>query len=386
MRLLEKQRRKIKSKNKKSSPYLRDDFFVTLSICMMKFSQLLIGGGVFFALTGMSIGFAYVHDSRQTHEADLSLSVEEQEQFRHPLTGEVLSREPLFPPRVFGVMVENSADAWPLSGVDEAFVVIEAPVEGNIPRFIAFYGEDQIVAKIGPVRSARPYYIDWNQEFYGVYAHVGGSAEALEKIRQTETVNLDQFFDSEYFYRDEQTRFAPHNVYTTTNDLKNSLDELQKKYPFFPNATYDAWLFQDGASHYERSMTIHIDWPSASVYNVDWSYDPLTNLYHRDQGGVRYTANNVVVFVTDIATIDAAGRKSLRTLGSGLVLVFQNGEAHPVLGLWRKDSPQDRLRFYDDAGKEVVMNAGKTWIEVVDDIARLSVQGENFVQEDYAHE
>ena len=126
----------------------------------------------------------------------------EEEIIRHPLTGESLETEIENLPQVFGVMIENAADAWPLVGVNEAFLVIEAPVEAGIPRFIAFFSEDQEVDKIGPVRSARPYYLDWNDELDAVYAHVGGSPEALDLIKyELDTIDLNQFWQSEYFYR-----------------------------------------------------------------------------------------------------------------------------------------------------------------------------------------
>src|SRR5688572_5513956 len=110
------------------------------------------------------------------------LTVSAAEARRHPLRGEIVVERYEELPQVLGVLIENAADAWPLSGLDEAFLVIEAPVEGDIPRFIAFFSEESDVDLIGPVRSARPYYVDWNAELSGIYAHVGGSPEALDLI------------------------------------------------------------------------------------------------------------------------------------------------------------------------------------------------------------
>lgn len=297
---------------------------------------------------------------------------------RHPLTGAVLSAELDSLPNVFGVMIENSADAWPLSGVSDAFLVIEAPVEGNIPRFIAFYSSDQVdVAKIGPVRSSRVYYLDWAQEFNAIYAHVGGSPAALEAIKEHSVLDLDQFFQSEYFYRDELTRYAPHNVYTTLDDLKRSFEEIDEKYE---NAAprYDAWMFADApASTTKYATVIHVDWSNSSGYNVDWAYDPSTNLYTRKQGENTYVDTNVVIMESDIDVIagDDKGRKELKTIGEGPMHLFQNGEE--IVGTWKKPSAEERLRFYDTNDTEVVMNAGKTWIEVVDSLDRLQVQEED---------
>ena len=286
---------------------------------------------------------------------------------RHPLTGEVISAPLSVLPQVFGMMIENAADAWPLSGVDDAFLVIEAPVEGNIPRFIAFYSDDQDVSRIGPVRSARLYYLDWNAEFQGIYGHVGGSPEALEDILENGTLDLNQFFQSEYYYRDELTRYAPHNVYTSTNILKESIAEIREKYDV-DVPSYESWTFTDGVSQSSTVATTHIEWGSG--YDVDWTYDPSTNTYHRSQGGNTYTANNVVVIATDIGTIpgDDKGRRTVRTIGEGPMMLLQNGTRNNVPWTWKKTSASSRMRFYDETGKEVPMNAGKTWIEVIDDL------------------
>lgn len=290
---------------------------------------------------------------------------------RHPLTGAVLSAPLASLPQVFGVMVENSADAWPLSGIDQAFLVIEAPVEGNIPRFIAFFSDDQTVAKIGPVRSARPYYLDWNAEFQGIYGHVGGSPEALDDIATNGTLDLNQFFQSEYYYRDELTRYAPHNVYTNTSLLKSSIAEIDEKYAV-DAPMYESWMFADGASKSSTADVTHIAWGNG--YDIDWTYDPTTNTYHRSQGGNTYIVNNVVVIATDIGTIpgDDKGRRTVQTIGEGSMMLLQNGTRNNVPWTWKKTSPSSRMRFYDDTGKEVTMNAGKTWIEVVDDLGSVA--------------
>ena len=294
---------------------------------------------------------------------------------RHPLMGTLLSVPMTILPQVFGIMVENSADAWPLSGVDQAFLVIEAPVEGSIPRFIAFFSDEQDVKKIGPVRSARPYYLDWNDELQGIYGHVGGSPEALDDIKKDGTYNLDQFFQSEYYYRDEVTRYAPHNVYTTTENLVKAKKEINIIYDRNDvPPSYESWKFTDGVSQSTESEVIHLAWGNG--YDVDWKYDPMMNRYTRKQGGVGYVDDNVVVIETDVGLVagDEKGRRTLRTVGEGKMMMFHDGVVENVTGTWKKESRTSRLRFYDGDGKEIMMNAGKTWVEVTDDLGKVSVK------------
>jgi len=305
---------------------------------------------------------------------------------RHPLTGQILEEELDELPQVFGVMVENSADAWPLSGLDEAFLVIEAPVEGSIPRFIAFYGSDSEVDKVGPVRSARPYYVDWNDGLQAIYTHVGGSPEALELIANTyETLDLNQFWYADYFYRLNGTRFAPHNVYTDIEMLTEALGDV---FDDIDEPDYDVWEFANDApaegtepvEGVENPSSISIDWTDYTTYDVAWEYQVETNDYLRYQGsyvmeledGATIEANNIAVIATDIRIIDSEGRRSIVTVGEGDALIVQNGEVY--LARWRKDDHDDRLQFYTPDGYEISFNAGSTWIEIVSSLSQIEIE------------
>lgn len=343
-----------------------------------RFKEVWIGLMAALLVTAiiMLVFFSTVSRVAQTGDNETETAVTEQreEQLRHPLTGEELKKKLKNYPQVFGVMVENSADAWPLVGIDEAFLVIEAPVEAGIPRFITFFSEDAETEKIGPVRSARPYYLDWNDELAAVYAHVGGSYQALDLIKYDyETIDLDQFYQSEYFYRQNGTRYAPHNVYTSAELLKSSLDELSLGKP-----DYQAWLFKSDEPIVPASAatSLAVDFAEGSTYDVKWQYDSENNDYVRYQGnsemimenGARVTADNVIAIATDIRTIDDEGRKSIVTVGQGDALLVQDGQNYLIR--WKKEERTGRLKFYTPDGEEVLLNAGKTWIEIVSTLSQ----------------
>jgi len=294
-------------------------------------------------------------------------------QSRHPLTGEILLEDLKSLPQVFGVMIENNYEAWPLSGLDGAFLVIEAPVEANIPRFIAFFSEEATTEKIGPGRSARTYYLDWNDALNAVYAHVGGSPEALNLIaKEYKTIDLNQFWQSEYFWRENGTRYAPHNVFTSSELLVSALEKLDLGEP-----KYDVWKFTDDAP-VEKPVSISVDFADGSVYDLSWEYQTQTNSYLRYQGssvmkmedGAKISANNVVVISTDMRVIDNEGRLSLLTVGAGDALIIQNGEMY--LARWQKNERDERIKFYTADGYEISFNAGVTWIEVVSSLSQVS--------------
>lgn len=296
--------------------------------------------------------------------------VEQKDVLRHPLTGEKVEELADTLPQVFAVMVENAADAWPLVGLDEAFLVIEAPVEGDIPRFIVFSTEEDEIQKIGPVRSARPYYVEWALGMDALYGHVGGSPEALDLIRELGVQDVNEFYQGEYFYRQNGTRYAPHNVYTDSDLLRGAMEEVNPDAP-----EYDYWTFTDG--EVKGNTSFDIDWSAGYVYDVTWEFDAEKNQYLRYQGndvmeledGAQVYADNVIVMATDIRVIDSVGRKSLETIGEGDAYIAHNGELY--LGMWKKESADAPLRFYTIDGYEISMNAGKTWVEVVSELSQV---------------
>lgn len=296
--------------------------------------------------------------------------------YRHPLTGLSVSEE-VVPPQVFATMVDNHEEAWPPSGVDQAFLVVEVPVEAGIPRMLAFFSEEQAVEEIGPVRSARPYCLDWAAELDALYAHVGGSNQALDLIASGGTFDLNQYWWGEYFWR-ATDRYAPHNVYTST-ELLSAFYTMREEAGAAPTRLYDLWTFKDSEPTNAES-SLYIDfW--APVYVVDWIYDEKTGRYVREQfgephvveSGAQIMADNVAVVITEIEVIDNVGRREIRTTGEGNGYVLQDGRV--IEATWRKPSKSERLKFYDrTTGIEIAMNAGITWIEVVGDEADVRIE------------
>jgi hypothetical protein len=289
---------------------------------------------------------------------------QKEEVFYHPFTGEELEEKFEGEEFVYGIMVENAFDAWPLSGVEDAFLVIEAPVEGSIPRFLTFFTKSQEVDQIGPVRSARPYYVDWAYGFDVIYGHVGGSPEALEMIRSLALMDMNEFFVSGVFWR-SGARSAPHNVYTSTERLNRHAEDKEFKVQSEGWFTFE----QKEEAPEEKIEEITITWfDSASSYDVNWELEEGT--YRRTQGtrntksldGNDYLFENVIIMETDVRSIDEVDRKRLRTEGEGRAIIFQNGDMQEVEWKRQRDG---KLRFEDIWGNEITMIPGQTWISVI---------------------
>jgi len=269
----------------------------------------------------------------------------------------------------WAVMIENHFEARPLAGIDKASIVFEAIAESTITRFLAIFPGDTEAEKIGPIRSARPYYLDWAAEFDPVYLHVGGSPQALSDLRASGIKDLDQFYWSQYFWR-SRNRYAPHNVYSSSELIKEAIDDRG----WDKNTEIDTWIFKKESELDDRpeEQVIEVNFNNYT-YNVVWNYDRDQNAYTRFQMGKLYKTEgnnavltkNLLIIYSKQSIIDDYGRLFTETLGEGKAIVFQDGKG--TIGTWRKQNATDRMRFYDSDGNEIKMLEGKTWITVVPD-------------------
>jgi hypothetical protein len=282
-----------------------------------------------------------------------------------PLTGDKVADEAATKQAVTAIMIENSPDARPQSGIKQAGVIYEAIAEGGITRFLTLHQQDK-PQLIGPVRSLRMYYVDWLASYDASVAHVGGSAFALKEVRNGKYRDIDQFYNGGSYWR-ATDRYAPHNVYTSfakldalnaakgyTSSTFKSFDRVDSAPSKAPNAT---------------SIAINISGP---LYNTTYTYDKVNNRYNRFLAGVPHndreegqlTPNVVVAMKVDMSLIFEDGyRENITTVGSGAATIFQNGVAQEVT--WTKPSKASPITFTDAAGKVVPLVRGQTWIAAV---------------------
>jgi hypothetical protein len=282
------------------------------------------------------------------------------------LTGKKVGSEAEQNQAVTAIMIENSPDARPQSGLKDSGVVFEAIAEGGITRFLVLYQTEK-PQLIGPVRSVRLYYVDWLTPYQASVAHIGGSAAALSLVRNGSYRDIDQFFNADYYWR-ATDRYAPHNVYTKFE----LLDELNRSRGY-TKSEFSAWPRENGKAAKEPTATsIHVTISSA-LYNSLYTYDAASNKYlrsheyggaHMDREQGQITPDTVIVIKVDQSkTFEDGYRESIATTGSGTAYVFQNGTV--TEGTWSKTSREAMIEFKDSTGAPIKLNRGQTWITAV---------------------
>jgi hypothetical protein len=293
---------------------------------------------------------------------------------------------------LFAVVIDNEIHSRPPMGLSNAQIVYEAPAEAGITRFLAVYcysprlNYNKGDFTIGPIRSLRPYFLEWAEELNAPIVHVGGSPEALEKLKNSNIPDLNQYYNGGYFWRDS-IRVAPHNVFT---NLKKLSEFLKNKFPSFEEE-HQVWNYNTNALRSQDNVadssvksvnssveSVIIDYLRPE-HLVKWVYDKNTNFYfrfqgnaeHKDADGSKISAKNIVIQITDIEVVDEIGRRRIKTTGEGKTIIFQNGKI--IRGIWKKPTKNSLTRFYNSTGEEIKFNKGSTWIEIVSENHKITV-------------
>lgn len=300
--------------------------------------------------------------------------------------------------RPLGVMIENHQEARPQSGISSADAVYEAVAEGGITRFlVVFYCQDG--GQVGPVRSARTYFVDFISEYGNspLYAHVGGAnqpgrADAIGQISDygwTAYNDLNQFsIGFPTFWRDYdrlgRTVATEHTMYSTTSKLwdfavkSRDLTNIDKKGKAW-DATFVPYAFKEDepASARPISQNVHVEvWEGYKDYAVDWVYDKASNSYTRKNAGVAYldknnsknlSAKNIIILTMQESNANDGYENNLHLLykdkGIGKATIFMDGKR--IASTWKKDSRTSRTLLYNSAGSPVKLNRGLIWFIIL---------------------
>ena len=317
-----------------------------------------------------------------------------------PLNGVLYSREQKDwwgKHRPLGIMIENHENARPQSGISFADAVYEIVAEGGITRFLSVY-YCQDAGYVGPVRSARTYFLDFISEYgnFPLYAHVGGAnqpgpADALSQIDDYGWGgynDMNQFsigfptFWGDYNRLGHATS-TEHTMYSTTQKLwdfakTRKLTNVDKEGEAW-DKNFVSYSFKDDAPVSDRpaAQKLHFKfWNSLPDYFVDWAYDKVSNTYKRSNGSnlhidldtnKQLSAKNIVVlFMTERNAFDGYENNVhllYGTRGTGRALVFRDGKK--VEGTWQKSKRTARTLIFDSDGEPIKFDRGQIWFSIL---------------------
>jgi DUF3048 family protein len=278
----------------------------------------------------------------------------------------------------FAVMIDNIKEARPQFGLEDADVVYEAPAEGGIPRLMPIYlrsGTD--VGSIGPVRSARHYFVYLANEYRTPIVHIGASPQGFDALSATGLADVDEQRGDAGFVRDPR-RLAPHNAFVSTSSIRDVL--RQRGGPI--KASLGPLKFGDFVQGSQPATTIRIHYPGGERYVLQYDYDSDNEVYDRVMDGQphldgatgqQYAAKSVIIQFAEVTPIpnDEAGRLDITLVGSGKGVLVAEGTQVPLQ--WSRASVRDATQFKRTDGAPFALPSGQVWIQIVPLETQLSI-------------
>lgn len=275
--------------------------------------------------------------------------------------------------RPYAVMINNLGVARPLqSGLQDAMIIYEMIVEGGLTRYMAVF-QDQNTERIGSIRSARHYFLDYALENDAIYVHHGNSPQAAADFK---TLNIDRISvdASKTGWRDKSLNVSTeHTLFTSIAKLNNGLGNKRKtrNKDFLLNysETPVDLSTKEGAI---KANNIEITY-SRSVKS-SYEYDESAQNYKRSVNGKahtdyvtkkQYTFKNIITYqVSNTSLNDGSGkdRQTLDNIGSGEGYYITNGYAVPIT--WSKSSRSSQTVYKYKDGTEIDVNDGNTFIQI----------------------
>jgi hypothetical protein len=283
--------------------------------------------------------------------------------------------------RPIAVMIDNEGTrSLPQGGLDKAQIVYEVIVEGGLTRIMpVFWGTNPEM--IGPVRSARDYFLDYIMEYDAIYVHVGGSPQAGLDIKKLKINEIDgMHVGKEVIWDLTKERGNWQDSYTSMKALTDHIGKTkyrvvtEVKFPF----AYKASDIIPTAGGTANSITLK--YPSMTA---KYEYNGTTGTYKRFRygkahmervSGKQLEAENIIIQFVPNYDIkgDTKGRQEMNTLGSGNGYFITGGKSIKLK--WSKETRSSQTKYTDEAGNTIKLNVGQTWIQIMPMTGKVTIE------------
>ncbi|MEO4055596.1 DUF3048 domain-containing protein [Solibacillus sp. CAU 1738] len=308
-----------------------------------------------------------VEDVEVIEETEDIEEVSEVLPFTTPFTGERVAEE--ITQRPILATINNHPDARPQSGLAEADVVYEMLAEGDVTRFLALY-QSQIPDQIGPIRSARSYFIDIAKGLDAFYIAHGYSPEAKSMLASGVVSNINgMHYDGTYFKRSSERR-APHNSYISGENVIAGAEKIGASMIYSKKVSYTFYDSEDSVKIGIKANQVNVKYSQNGYFNSSYIYDEETERYKRTSANIvttDYTTGdelklaNVLFFEMPHRIIDNVGRRDINISTGGNAYVFQKGMMREIN--WK--NIDGLLVPIETDGSDVQLVPGQTWVHFI---------------------
>lgn len=284
--------------------------------------------------------------------------------------------------RPIAVMIDNHSDAWPQAGLNKAYMVYEIVVEGGETRLMAlFKGQD--LDKIGPVRSARHYFIDYAMENDAIYVHFGQSPQAQSDIKKYSINDINGIAEDGTTFWRVKDKAAPHNAVTSTEKLMQSAKN--KKFRTTSKEKSVLKYTTEEVNLEEGIIADEVTIPHSNLQTVKYKYDEDSKKYVRYARGKEQTdwetketveTKNIIITFCDnytLSDVENKGRQGLKNIGTFDGYYITNGKAIKIK--CTKNARDEKTVYKDLQGNEIKVNDGNTFVNICPTNAKVQIEG-----------
>ncbi|MFJ7936527.1 DUF3048 domain-containing protein [Sporosarcina sp. NPDC096371] len=285
---------------------------------------------------------------------------------RSPFTG-VLSEEENTRRPVLAT-INNHPQARPQSGISDADIIYELAAEGSVTRLLALF-QSELPAEIGPIRSARDYFVHIAKGLDAFYVAHGYSPDAKQLLENNVIDNVNGMqYDGTLFWRSKD-RKAPHNSYISEENIVEAELKTNSAMDISVIPSFSFHESIEDAKIGDSVSSVTVKYSSDPNFTSVYAYDAEKGTYERTVNGnltidkandKQIELSNILVFETAHRTIDSAGRQAVDIESGGKGLLFQAGIAKEIE--WENS---DGILMPMENGVPVKLVPGQTWIHIV---------------------
>lgn len=286
--------------------------------------------------------------------------------------------------RPYAVMINNNHAAWPQCGLQDAYLVYEIIAEGGVSRMMALF-KDTYPEKVGSVRSARHYFMDYADENDAIYIHWGGSPQAYSRMSSIDDMDGIALEGSMFFRDKTLNRAYEHTGFVDLEKAKKYSEEKG-----YTRDTEKDLLLNYSAEEIDLStneqakVANDITLKYSDYHTTSYEYDAENKVYNRSMGGKanvdletgeQYTAKNIIVYKVGNYTLndgEGKGRQELENIGSGTAYYISNGYSVPIT--WEKSAHSEQTVYKYENGEEITVNDGNTFIQIMPTSGAITIQ------------
>ena len=395
---------KIKKSHKIAFAPKGKKLYLTLFI---SFVILLIGCSVFC--------YFYLEKIFSTYHPNDYSKLEEKTYIYDNLTGQIIEDEKINSMPINCIQIPNGTDgARSQAGLNQASIIFEAIAEAGITRFAAIF-KNPTVSAIGPVRSLRIYYLQWDTPFDCTIVHAGGAPDALAALksggyrdhtenytymyRSAKNSTLNRRWNNLFTNPTGLTGFNQDHGYNTSNpktfprltpfESEEQREELDAKIAAYTEYAANPDDYEKPIEPASLVTSIKFRFGNLKNFNPVYTYNKESNTYLRAyESGQAHTVYNcsqdltgkitpevscgepiqlapsvVIAMIVQESKASDNYHEAITTIGSGKAYIFQNGTA--IEGTWEKSSAAEQIVFRNSEGEIVSLAPGQTWISAI---------------------